>query len=243
MSARFQSLPIVEMLASSAGAIPLGPQLPPRARQLLKNSTAGRGGFVTAATASPLRVRPRTQADVVRLVALTCGQGASIRAGDWTLGSRRAGPEPADAVLLDLTRLDRVTGITDGGIWAEAGTVLSQVNRACRRHQKSLQPQLRDCPETAGREAALAIHHARHVGDWDETCWITRVRFVSVEPSPRILCFDFADTVAWLERTGLSAVVLEVQAHLLAAEAVASVRSTYLRQPAFPDTLPDQVVS
>lgn len=240
MSARFQSHPMVEMLASSAGAIPLGPQLPPRARQQPRIHSAAGGAFA-ASTTAPIRVQPRTQDDVVKLVSLACGQGASVRAGDWTLGL--PGSEPADAVLLDLSRLDRVTGLADGGIWAEAGTVLAQVNRACRRHQQHLHVHLRERRETIGRDAARAVHNARHFANWDDLNWLTRIKLVSVEPTPRILRLRFAETVDWLERTGLRAVVLEVQAQLVAGEIPASTRPAQLREPAFSDTLPGQFVS
>lgn len=241
MSARFQPHPLIDMLASSAGAIPLGPQRPPKARQYPRIQLAGKvdGGFATNIV-STVRVQPRTQDDVVKLVALACGQGASVRAGDWTLGS--TGSEPADAVLLDLGRLDRVTGIADGGIWAEAGTVLAQVNRASRRHQQNLHVRLRDRPETIGREAAQAVHNARHFGNWDDLNWLTRIKLVSVEPTPRILRLRFAETVEWLERTGLRAVVLEVQAHLVTAETPPSVKPAQSREAVFAHTLPGQIV-
>lgn len=209
MSVPTDSLQHANMLESCLGAVPLGTR--PRARGKLSRASALEGGFLPLRSVGPVSVRVRTQEDVLRLVRLTQSQNLRLESPGWML----SGPAPENqqpaAVLIDLGRLDRICGLRDDGVSAEAGTVLSQIERLCRRQARTLGKKLAALRTPAGSLAAQIVDFTIQGRPHPQARQLKSVKMIPLCANPEIQVCSSGEFCDWLSHRGNRALVLEVE--------------------------------
>ncbi|MGL4514774.1 MAG: FAD-binding oxidoreductase [Lacipirellulaceae bacterium] len=173
------------------------------------------------AVRADLVVTPASEDEVLRVLAAAARVGAPVTVRGAGTGNYGQAMPLAGGVVLETTKLNRVLGVGEGWLRAEAGARLEGVDRAARETQQELLmwPSTKRSATLGGFVAggSAGIGSLRH-GMLKDAGVLRRVRVATCEPAPRVLELAGADILQVHHAYGTNGVILDLEVALAPSE-------------------------
>ncbi len=169
-----------------------------------------------------LIVRPRTEAEVMRVAAAVAKHSVPLTIRGGGTGNYGQCVPLEGGVILDITGLNRVIEIEPGKVRCEAGILISALERAVKATGQALlmYPSTRDIATIGGFISGgyAGVGSIRH-GILKDTGNVSLIRVVTVEAQPRVIELRDADIQKVHHAFGTNGIITELEVALAPAVA------------------------